>query len=411
MPSENKKLDNEFDIFISNSVYPDATPIFTYSPKSLDKIKDDCIIIIDTNALLVPYSIGKEGLEQIKRTYKKLVSEKRLFLPGQVAREFARNRANKLAELFQQLNSKRNSPQNLQKGKYPLLESLPEYQESIIIEQQIDELLKQYRKLLGNVLDHVHSWSWNDPVSLIYSELFSQDVVYDFKYEETFMRGDLKRRQIHKLPPGYKDSGKDDDGIGDLLIWHTILEIGKKHGKSVIFVSGEEKSDWWHKIDKQTLYPRYELVDEFRRNSDEQSFHIIPFSRFLSLYGASDSTVEEVREEESRLSIEFTLIGEFMHKWQTLEQSLLSIYRLVKPSTPIRWIGVRHITRELFHLNLLDESFVADIEDLSQIRNAFVHDRSIIEVQSESEIKNEIFRLDKIIDMVGQISIDVYDDK
>jgi hypothetical protein len=54
-------------------------------------------------------------------------------LPGQVAREFARNRANKLAELFQQLSSKRNSPQNLQKGKYPLLESLPEYQQSVII--------------------------------------------------------------------------------------------------------------------------------------------------------------------------------------------------------------------------------------------------------------------------------------
>jgi hypothetical protein len=115
-------------------VYPDATPIFTYSPKPLDKIKDDCIIIIDTNALLVPYSIGKEGLEQIKRTYKKLVSEKRLYLPGQVAREFARNRANKLAELFQQLSSKRNSPQNFQKGKYPLLESLTEYQQSVIIE-------------------------------------------------------------------------------------------------------------------------------------------------------------------------------------------------------------------------------------------------------------------------------------
>ena len=405
MSSENKKLDNEFDIFISNSVYPDATHIFAYSPKSLNTIKDDCIIIIDTNALLVPYSIGKEGLEQIKKTYKKLVSEKRLFLPGQVAREFARNRANKLAELSQQLNSKRNSPQSLQKGKYPLLESLPEYQESVRIEQQIDELLKQYRKLLGNVLDHVHNWNWNDPVSLIYSELFSQDVVYDFKYDKDYIRNDLKRRQIHKLPPGYKDSGKDDDGIGDLLIWHTILEIGKKHSKSVIFVSGEEKSDWWHKIDKQTLYPRYELVDEFRRNSDEQSFHIIPFSQFLSLYGASDNTVEEVREEESRLSIEFTLIGEFIHKWQILEQSLILKYRLADPVAPDEW-RIRLIIRKLFHLHLLDKDVVANIEELQMIRNAFVHDTSITEVRSEAEIKNEISRLNKIIDIVNQISID-----
>ena len=96
-------------------------------------------------------------------------------------------------------------------------------------------------------------------------------------------------------------------------------------------------------------------MDEFRRNSGDQSFHIIPFSRFLSLYGASDSTVEEVREEESRLNIEFALIGEFMHKWQILEQSLLSKYRLVNPSTPNRSIGVRQNTKELFHLNLLDK--------------------------------------------------------
>src|SRR5205085_6004956 len=54
---------------------------------------------------------------------------------------------------------------------------------------------------------------------------------------------------------------------------------------------------------KQALYPRYELIDEFRRSSGGQSFHIIKFSTFLDLYGASKKVVEEVRKEEVQAQI------------------------------------------------------------------------------------------------------------
>ena len=48
------------------------------------------------------------------------------------------------------------------------------------------------------------------------------------------------------------------------------------------------------------MYPRYELVDEFRRTSDGQSFHIVSFSEFLTLFGASPQVVEEVHREETQ---------------------------------------------------------------------------------------------------------------
>lgn len=299
MPEDNrKKPESEFDIFIANSTYPEAASIFTHTLRPLDEIKNDCFVVIDTNALLVPYSIGKESLEQIQRTYRKLVDEKRLLIPGQVAREFARNRANKISELFQQLSRKRSNIQQLQKGKYPLLEAFEEYQDSVRLESEIDKLLQQYRETLGKVLSHIRSWTWNDPVSVLYSKLFTQDVVFDISLDQEFLRSDLNQRQLHSIPPGYKDAAKDDKGVGDLLIWHTILEIGKTHNRSVIFISGEEKSDWWHKSETQALYPRYELIDEFRRSSNGQSFYIIAFSQFLNLYGASEKVVEEVRQEE-----------------------------------------------------------------------------------------------------------------
>jgi hypothetical protein len=39
------------------------------------------------------------------------------------------------------------------------------------------------------------------------------------------IKSDLARRTTHKLPPGYKDSGKLDEGVGDVLIWHSLKKI------------------------------------------------------------------------------------------------------------------------------------------------------------------------------------------
>jgi hypothetical protein len=56
---------------------------------------------------------------------------------------------------------------------------------------------------------------------------------------------DLRKEHVfrfaNQIPPGYKDAGKADEGIGDYLIWETILEIGRTRKASVIFVTGGEK--------------------------------------------------------------------------------------------------------------------------------------------------------------------------
>jgi DNA-binding NarL/FixJ family response regulator/exonuclease VII small subunit len=304
-----EKKQNDFNIFIANSIYPEAEALFAIHLTSPDGIKDNCIVVLDTNSLLVPYTIGKKSLDEIRHVYAKLAEEKRLMIPGQVAREFANNRANKLVQIFQQLSRKINSVSQLHRGKYPLLESLQQYQEAIELEEQIDALLKKYRGTVREVLNHIRSWTWNDPVSLLYAEIFKQGVVFDPSFDESEVETELARRQLHHIPPGYKDSGKDDKGIGDLLVWFTILEAGETHKRSVIFVSGEEKPDWWYKSEGQALYPRYELVDEFRRYSDGHSFHIVAFADLLDLYGVSESVVEEIRarEEQERVKLDYGL--------------------------------------------------------------------------------------------------------
>lgn len=305
MANDNTKK-GDVDIFIANDIYPDPLQIFNSQFKTREEIKNDCFIVLDTNALLLPYTIGKATLEGIKNTYTKLISEKRLIVPGQVAREFAKNRANKLSELYQNISARRdNIKLPTQDDFYPLLENLDVYKQAKELENELHKARKQYSKKVTEILEHIKQWNWNDPVSSLYADLFSQEVILDLEIEESKkekIKADLKRRDLHKIPPGYKDAGKADEGIGDLLIWQTILEIGKIHKKSVIFVSGEEKPDWWHRSNDQKLYPRYELVEEFRRGSEGQSFYMINLAELLKLYGANEEVVEEVKQEEKRAS-------------------------------------------------------------------------------------------------------------
>ena len=214
----------------------------------LDKIKDDCIFVLDTNTLLVPYSTGSDSLVAIEKVYQKVKKQDRLKIPGQVVREFANNRPEKLKEIFQKLTRKITSIQNQSIGNYPLLEGIK------------------------SLAAEVRSWTWDDPVS---------------KY---------------KMPPGFKDGNKADDGIGDLLIWYTILEIAQSK-KHVVFVSGDEKADWFHRSESQALYPRFELIAEFKERSDDKTFQIIKLSEFLQLFGADENAVKEVEQKESMADI------------------------------------------------------------------------------------------------------------
>lgn len=119
--------------------------------------------------------------------------------------------------------------------------------------------------------------------------------------------------------------------------------------------------------------------------------------------------MEEVREEESRLSAEFSLIGEFIHKWQILEKPLLSKYHLANLNSsdrPDRWVAPGQVCEKLYRQNLLDKKLLAEIRELNNLRNAFVHDRNITVVRTEAEIKESIAKLDEVITLVSQILVD-----
>lgn len=400
MGEEKKAKDGKFDVFVAESIFPEAGQVFSARYEGIDDVKGDCLITLDTNALLVPYAIGKESLQQIGETYAGLIAENRLIIPGQVAREFAKNRANKLAELFQQFNRKLNVS-NLQKGRYPLLESLEAYQEAIEIEDEIDALLAKYKKAIQRVMSDIRNWTWNDPVSLLYADRFGQGVIQDLRVDKAKIIEELERRQLHNIPPGYKDSAKDDEGIGDFLIWLSILRAGRIHRKSMLFVSGEEKPDWFHRSEKQALYPRFELVDEYRRFSQGKTFHIVSFSRFLDIFGASETTVQEVREEERRFSIESSIVGEFLIKWRELEVALFEQYGKIYPDKmQSRPPSIPHMVQVLLQHEMLSQRFYHLASEMRDLRNRVVHGSGNIPIEI---IREAIPLINELLKDIGEV--------
>ncbi|MDQ2488354.1 PIN-like domain-containing protein [Pseudomonas putida] len=283
--------------FVKRSKYPQPAETFKFELASKERVFEDCLYVLDANVLLLPYTADAKSLAGIRAVYERLVADGRLWVPAQAAREYLDVRATKLADVHEQLFKKQN--QNFQfSDKHPLLEEVEAYAKVLEIEGELKTVLSSYRKALANTLDVVKGWAWDDPVSKMYQTVLADSILDDDYIDEQEMNKELARRNSLKLPPGYKDGGKDENQIGDLLIWNELLNLARGKSRNVVFVSGDEKGDWWHQSSKKNLYPRFELVDEFRRLTDGQSFHIISLSELLKIFDAQAEVVEAVEVSE-----------------------------------------------------------------------------------------------------------------
>jgi hypothetical protein len=150
----------------------------------------------------------------------------------------------------------------------------------------------------------IKQWHGDDPVSKLYSSIFQKDMVIDLASDAPGRKNqlqDFERRTKNQIPPGYKDASKPDGGIGDVLIWQTILQLGSTRKSDLTFVTGEEKADWFNRMGDQPVYPRYELIDEYRRTSG-RVLSLLRLHELLEVMGAKPDVLSEVRSAEKLAS-------------------------------------------------------------------------------------------------------------
>jgi hypothetical protein len=180
---------------------------------------------------------------------------------------------------------------------YPLIDILDEYR---VLKENVSEArskLDAAQETLKKLIEKLSSAEWDDPVSDVYSRVLGGSI-HDIEIDEQKVKDDLEYRFKHKIPPGYKDAAKEDSGVGDLLIWKTILDIGSTRNSDLMFVTGEEKSDWWHLFEKRPLAIRHELIEEYRRVSDGKTFQMLKLSDLLELFNVPEEVVTEVKGSE-----------------------------------------------------------------------------------------------------------------
>lgn len=101
------------------------------------------------------------------------------------------------------------------------------------------------------------------------------------------------------MPPGYGDSKKANNKFGDLLIWKEIIAYAKSKKLDIIFVTHDQKDDWWNDVSGKTIGPRVELRKEFYEETGKM-FHMYTMSSFLSFFTESNgksidkTTMDEV---------------------------------------------------------------------------------------------------------------------
>lgn len=300
-----EKDDHINKAFSLEDTFPEADDLFDNNLKPLEKSYNDALFVLDTNILLLPYKFRKETIEEIKKVYEKLISETKLFIPKRVSREFSKNRAKTLSEIHSNV-LKLKSGKRTSNIKYPILESLKEKEELDKVLSEIKDKEDTLYSKIDNLAKRIKKWEWSDPVSSLYGSIFTKKILIDTKLSKEAILAELNRRKAHKIPPGYKDSSKDDYGIGDLIIWLSLLELGEREKKDIIFVSEDIKPDWWQHSNGAEFLPRFELIEEFRRKSSGKTLHIINFSTLLELFSASSEAVKATKlaEEHNRIRLQ-----------------------------------------------------------------------------------------------------------
>lgn len=256
-------------------------------------------VALDTNVLLLPYGAGKSSFREILEAYRSLSRQDRLVVPGQVAREFARNRPAKLGDTVKAINDlSSNVPSLRQIQRYLLLDELPTLREAKDASDKASLAIKDYKKALSDLSGEVRKLVHADPVLAGYQEVLDEGVVIDPEISDGALDANIRFRMENSIPPGQKDKGKEDGGFGDVLIWLTLLQLAAGSSRDMIFVTEERKSDWWHRNDSAPLLPRYELVDEYRRVSNGGTLHLVSLSRLLSALKTNEEVVAEIKALE-----------------------------------------------------------------------------------------------------------------
>ncbi|MDP9655671.1 UNVERIFIED_ORG: putative nucleic acid-binding protein [Pseudomonas putida] len=210
------------------------------------------LILIDTNILSYLFKLHAAARQEFFDWTAKAIGEGRLFLPAWCAGEYlARVRENQLH--IYTPRSKDDQPRNQLEA---MLDTASLFVDEAVLAASgftgtRAQYLTGFREAIDGLKQYTRAFRHQFDPDKIHAEIeeFLGPVVLDSPVAQLCDRAAKEgpARIEHRLPPGFRDEGKPENRLGDLIIWLEILrysEIRKDDFTHVLFLTNDEKSDW-----------------------------------------------------------------------------------------------------------------------------------------------------------------------
>jgi hypothetical protein len=279
-----------------------------YKPNSeeLANIWQNCIFSFDTNILLHIYCYTPETRARFFEVLNRF--KERIWIPYQVAYEYQKNRIyviEKYVKAYEKLQ------EILQKKLQELEIEFQEYKRHPFINTQ--QILAEIEQVIETVTSQIKIAQDNHPNYLEHDELREElSDLFDGKVGQPYTEEELEnlypkaeKRFQYQKPPGYKDANKPiPKNYGDVILWFQLIDYAKIQQKPIIFVTDDNKEDWWLKYNGETIEPRPDLIQEIVSEVGGENFQFYMYhsdqfldyaEKFLEL-PVQPEIVQEVRE-------------------------------------------------------------------------------------------------------------------
>jgi hypothetical protein len=297
------------------------------------------VVAFDTNVLLGFYRYAPITRREVADLIQKRIAG-RAWIPHQVAVEFLRNRTQYINEDQARVRS---TEDQLSKAFDNLIVAINKAEfEKIGAKLDLQTILGTLEASKAKLLEELRAvasgypnLAANDEVLEFVESLFGDNIGPPFASQaelDAIYQEGQKRYELG-IPPGYKDTQKDEsayvDGglhyrrkFGDLVIWKQLLkQVTQQQDRfrRLVFVTQERKEDWWIVEHGRTIGPRVELRQELEQ-AGVQEFHMYSISQFIEMLRkqspqekaplVSDKSLEEVKSAEAEAN--YVNLGELL---------------------------------------------------------------------------------------------------
>ncbi len=288
--------------------------------------------VFDTNVLLNLYRYPRSSREAFFSVFEKI--KNKIWIPYHVGLEFHQNRFERIRD---ENNTVTKVIASIENNHGKIIQDINKLTgDQINSDFTIDEIrgdldlfnesYKNILKKINSLKNNLHKSDLEDEIGVKIANLFEKKVGFPPKSKEELdeLISDYDDRINNNMPPGFKDTGKNgnmfdgkisyDRKHGDLILWKQILNHVKINNiKYIIFVTDDEKEDWWAKQEGKTRGPHPLLLQEMKLFCDVDQFWIYNSKTFLEHsheHVNSPSVTREVIQNVAELSIRHNIDGE-----------------------------------------------------------------------------------------------------